>query len=255
MRQRITYLLSFALLIFPGIAEIQSLSAQEIDLDRLINDSTITSVDNLNASINSGLSNSLIQVIRNLNPFQVNFSLNKVWVQIDREQQTGPLANTNNFAFPVAQLEVGMPYRIHLIGRGASFEIGNESKERALLWGAGVRYGMFEDTSNVRAGVIILYEEVNQIDDFDVTSLIFQGYIGFYLPRLNFYIAPVASRSVFNIHLNDPAGTGFQESKIYTFIKFSSGVHLRLTKHITLTGNMILGDYYAVGFGGNITLF
>ena len=64
MRQQITYILSFALLLFPGILEMQPLSAQEIDLDRLINDSTATSVDNLNASINSGLSNSLIQVIR-----------------------------------------------------------------------------------------------------------------------------------------------------------------------------------------------
>jgi hypothetical protein len=231
------------------------LSAQEIDLDKLINDSSFTAVDNLNASINSGLSNSLIQVIRNLNPFQVNFSLNKVWIQIDRNQQTGSLANTGNFAFPVAQVEVGMPYRIHLIGRGATFEIGKENKEKALVWGAGLRYGMFEDTTNIRAGVVIIYEEVTQIDDFDLASFIFQGYIGFFLSRLNIYIAPVASRSVFNIHLNDPEGTKLKQSKIDTYIKFSTGIHLRLTNQVTVTGNIILGDYSAVGFGGNITLF
>jgi len=240
-----------------GMGKPPFLSAQEIDLNHFINDSTYTNVDNLSAAINSGLSNSLIQVIHALNPLQVNLSFNKVWTHISEEQRTGVLSNTQNLSFPVVQLEVGLPQRIHLIGRGMSFEIGETKKERAVLWGVGARYSMFQDSSNVRTGIVAFYEELNNIDDFSVKSLVFQGYIGYQFRYVHVYVAPVAVRSTFHIHLNDaenPNGS-YNESRVASYLKFSAGAHIYITKRVSLTGNVVLGEYAAIGLGGSIRFF
>lgn len=243
--------------ILNGINFLPDLYGQEIDLDSLINDSTRSGIDNLNASINSGLSNSLIQVVHTLKPWQVNISFNKVSIQVAEKNRSGSLSNTRSFSFPVMQMEIGLPQRIHLIGRGMAFEIGENSRETALLWGVGARYTMFQDTSNVRAGILVLYEALNRIDDFDIQSLVVQGYIGVRVPYATFYIAPVAIRSTFNIHLNaeEDSAPLYQESRIESFLKLSLGTHLHLTKQISLAGNVVLGEYTAIGLGGNILLF
>lgn len=240
-----------------GMCKPAVLSAQEIDLNHFINDSTYTNVNNLSAAINSGLSNSLIQVIHALNPLQASLSFNKVWTYIAKEQRTGVLSNTQNFSFPVLQLEVGLPQRIHLIGRGMPFEIGETKKERAVLWGVGARYSMFQDTSNVRTGIVAFYEELDNIDDFDIKSLVFQGYIGYQFRYVHVYVAPVAVRSTFHIHLTDAENPNwsYNETRVESYLKFSAGAHVYITKRLSLTGNVVLGEYAAIGLGGSIRFF
>jgi hypothetical protein len=240
-----------------GMCKPPLLSAQEIDLNHFINDSTYTNVDNLSAAFNSGLSNSLIQAIHALNPLQVNLSFNKVWTHIAEDRRTGALSNTKNVAFPVVQVEVGLPQRIHLIGRGMSFEIGETEKERAVLWGVGARYSMFQDSSNVRTGIVAFYEELNKIDDFDIKSLVFQGYIGYQFSHVHVYVAPVAVRSTFHIHLTDAENPNwsYNESRVESYLKFSAGAHIYITSRLYLTGNVVLGEYAAIGLGGSIRFF
>lgn len=240
-----------------GLGKPPVLSAQEIDLNQFINDSTYTNVDNLSAALNSGLSNSLIQVIHALNPLQVNLSFSEVWTRVAEDQRTGALANTKNLSFPVLQVEIGLPQRIHLIGRGMSFEMGETEKERALLWGVGARYSMFQDSSSVRTGIVAFYEELNEIEDFSVKSLVIQGYIGYQFPHVHVYLAPVAVRSTFHIHLTDAENPGwsYNESKVVSYLKFSAGAHVYFTKRISLTGNVVLGEYMAIGVGAAIRFF
>jgi hypothetical protein len=254
-KKYIIFTVVFVLLL--GICKPPVLSAQEIDLNQFINDSTYTNVDNLSGAINSGLSNSLMQVIHVLNPLQVNLSISKVWTHVAEDQRTGALAGTKSLAFPVLQVEIGLPQRIHLIGRGMSFEMGETKKERALLWGVGARYSMFQDSSGVRTGILAFYEELNKIDDFSVKSLVIQGYIGYQFPHLHVYLAPVAIRSTFHIHLTDAEkpGWSYNESRVESYLKFSAGAHIYIMKRVSLTGNVVLGEYTAFGLGGSIRFF
>lgn len=233
------------------------LHAQEIDLDRLINDSTSTSINNLNASINSVLNSSAIQSIQTLGTLRINLAFTTTWAMVNQEQRNGALANTDNFNVPFFQMEIGLPYRVHLLGRAMAFKFGRPNPENAFLWGVGMRYTMIEETSSLRVGFLALYQQLERLSDFDIRMLLIQTYIGYFLPRVDFYIAPSASRSVFNVHLDGQSGgnPSSQGSLIEAFLRLNGGVHIYATKRLALTGNIVFGEYLALGLGGSITLF
>lgn len=230
------------------------LHAQEIDLDRLINDSTSAGVSNLNASINSVLNSSAIQSIQTLGALRVNLAFTSAWAVVNQEQRTGSLANTGNFKIPFFQMEIGLPYRLHVLGRAMAFKFGQPNPENAFLWGVGMRYTMIEEASSLRVGFLVLYQELERLTDFDIRMLLIQTYLGYFLPRVDFYIAPSASRSVFNTHLDgQPANN--PGSLIEAFLRLNGGVHVYATKRLALTGNIVFGEYLALGIGGSIILF
>lgn len=230
------------------------LFAQEIDLDKLINDSTSTGVNNLNASINSVLNCSAIQSIQTLGAMRVNLAFTTAWAVVNQEQQTGALANTGNFNVPFFQMEIGLPYRVHVLGRAMAFKFGQPNPENAFLWGVGIRYTMIEEASSLRVGFLALYQQLERLTDFDIRMLLIQTYLGYFLPRVDFYIAPGASRSVFNTHL-DGQPDNQPGSLIEAFLRLNGGVHVYPTKRLALTGNIVFGEYLALGVGGSITLF
>lgn len=231
-----------------------SLFAQEIDLDKLINDSTSTGVRNLNASINSALNCSAIQSIQTLGALRVNLAFTSAWALLNQEQQTGALAHTGNFNVPFFQMEIGLPYRVHLLGRAMAFKLGHPNPENAFLWGVGMRYTMIEEASSLRVGFLVLYQQLERLRDFDIQMLLIQTYLGYFLPRIDFYLAPGASRSVFNMHL-DGQPDHSPASLIDAFLRLNGGMHVYPIKRLALTGNIVFGEYLALAVGGSITLF
>ncbi|GEM_PF-6581839 len=233
--------------------------SQNVDLNRFINDSLRTDVNNLNAALNSGLNSSILQRIETQSPFNINLSIHQVWIHISPDERQGPLANSSGFGFPVLQLEVGFPSDIHLIARGMRFHLGKTGREKALLWGVGVRYVMLHQKkeSNIHAGVIAMFESLAQMTDFSVRSLLVNAYLGGGPPKINVYISPGITRSWYILHLKKE-GRGsrdFRDTRIITFFKFSGGVQYHLNHLLTLTTNIVLGEFVSFSGGVNFTLF
>ncbi|NIV10925.1 MAG: hypothetical protein GWN62_06425 [Aliifodinibius sp.] len=233
------------------------LHGQNIDLDAFIDNSIIEDITNLNESINSGLNSSVIQRIHSSNPLQINFAINKAFVSVPSEQRTGPLAKTTGFHIPFAQIEIGLPWRINLIGRGMSFEMGEQVKETAILWGIGFRYSMLDEIPDAKAGVVAVYEELDLIDDFDLQTFLIQAYLGYTLSNFNLYIASGITRSSLDIHILEPDTDQYlyRDFNISTLLKLVTGAQYQITRRLALTGNIVFGEYRSIGIGANVTLF
>ncbi|RMF55773.1 MAG: hypothetical protein D6748_14770 [Calditrichaeota bacterium] len=243
-------LLICSTLIFTG-----KVKSQYFDLDLFINDSLSTGIQNLHGALISGMNSMIIQRIDSQSRFQFNLSLSQNWIHISRDEQTGPLTEVMGFGFPMAQLEVGLPSDFHLIARGMVYRMGEQPKETVLFWGMGFRYAMLhqQQNSNIFAGVLLLYEELNNINDFRIQSLMIKGYLGGGGSILNVYVTPGFTRSWYHVHPDQNAQIRF--TRIKNFLKFNGGMIIKLNKRFQLLGNIVFGEFLTIGAGANITIW
>ena len=216
-------------------------------------------VNNLSASLNSGMNSALVQRIDSQSPFNINLAISRIWINISRDEQQGPLADISGFGFPLLHLEIGLPSDFHLIARGMVFNLGKPTRERALLWGIGGRYVMLhqQKDSRINAGIIVMYGELTNLDDFHIQSFLVDAYLGGGPKKLNMYISPGLIRSWYYLHLDNSENgePGLQDTRIFTFLKLKGGILYNLTSHLTFTGNIVFGEFMAFSVGWNITLF
>lgn len=249
----------YVLTVFFGIAFgiFANLPAQDTDLDKYLQGAGTAGVNNLIQSLNNGISSSTIQTLHTQKSLNLSLALTNVWVTISEVQQTGPLDNTSGFRFPLAQLELNLPLHLSIIGRGAVLHFGESGKEQPYLWGVGFRYTMLDEMPNSRAGVVLLYQEINRLQDFDMRTLGIQGYFSYLLSGFDLWVAPGVARNLFDIHLFSDTGEGitYRETRFNTFINFSTGFHWHLTHRLSLTSSVLWGEFTAIGIGANLKLF
>ncbi len=231
--------------------------AQDTDLDKYLQDAGSASVNHLIHSLNSGISSTTLQTLHTQKSLKLSLALSNVWVRIRQVQQTGPLDNTSGFHFPLAQLELELPFHLSVIGRGAVLHFEEAGEEQPYLWGLGFRYTLLDEMPDSRAGVVLLYQEIKQMQDFDMRTLGIQGYFSYLASRVDFWVAPGVSRNLFDIHLLSDAGEGitYREARFNTFVNISTGFHWHFTHRLSLSSSVLWGEFTVIGIGANIKLF
>lgn len=159
-------------------------------------------------------------------------------------------AKVDYIAMPVAQVEVGLPMKIDLIGRYSAF---GDSK----MVGGGIRYGLFKSivpgipSISVQATMNNLDVKVNA-NKFKATTTSVAATMSFGIPIVKPYIGAGVDATTIEPDSSITTLTGESCKGTATTTRIEGGVNLTLFPftYVQLGGAMINGDMgYTAGFG------